>query len=211
VEVVGISQNGKYAGVFETQQPYLYLPVTPDARSNATLIATTDRDPRLLLPEARKAVLQVAPKTLISSMRTMTDHMQFATLASRLAVWLSASLGGLALLLTLIGLYGLMAYSVSRRTHEIGVRMALGALRKTVFISVLKDGLQLALVGVAIGIGLAMLLARAMGSLIYGMNAFDSLSFIISITVLLAASFCAVIGPARQSVSVDPIEALRVD
>jgi predicted permease len=211
VEVVGIAQNGKYAGVSETQQPYLYLPVTPDAWSNATLIATTDRDPRLLLPEARKAVLQVAPRTLILSMRTMSDQMQFATLASRVAVWLSASLGGLALFLTLIGLYGLMAYSVSRRTHEIGVRMALGALRKTVFISVLKEGLQLAFLGVAIGTGLALVLSRVMGTLLYGVNAFDPLTLVISIAVLLATSLCAVIGPARRSVSVDPLDALRVD
>lgn len=209
VEVVGIAQNGKYADVTEAQQPYLYLPVTPDAWSDGTLIATTSGDPRLLLPATRKAVLQASPKTLILSMQTLTDHMRFADFSNRMAAWLSASLGGLALLLTMIGLYGVTAYSVSRRTHEIGVRMALGAVREAMFVSILKDGLKLAVAGIGVGAGLALLLCRAMGSLLFGVKPFDPITLAGAVAVLLATSIAAVIGPARRALSVDPVIALR--
>jgi predicted permease len=209
VEVVGVAQNGKYADWTEVQQPYLYLPVTPDAWSNATLIATTAGDPHALLPVARKAVLQTNPKTLILSMQTMTDHMLLANFPNHLAAWLCASLGGLALLLTMIGLYGVTAYSVSRRTHEIGVRMAMGALRGTVFAAILKDGLKLTLIGIAFGAGLALLVCRGMSSLLVGVNPFDPATLASAVAVVLATSLIALIGPARRALSVDPVNALR--
>jgi predicted permease len=209
IEVVGIAQNGKYADVTEVQQPYLYLPVTPDASSNATLIATTTGDPHTLLLTARKAVLQVNPKTLILSMQTMTDHMLIANFPNHLAAWLCASLGGLALLLTMIGLYGVTAYSVSRRTHEIGVRMALGARRGAVFTSILQDGLRLALAGVVIGTGLAFLLGHGMSSMLFGVKPFDPITLVGAIAVLIATSIAAVVAPARRAVFVDPVTALR--
>ncbi|HEV2135530.1 MAG TPA: ABC transporter permease [Terracidiphilus sp.] len=209
VEVIGVAQNGKYADVAEVQQPYLYLPVTPDTWSNATLIATTAGDPHALLPAAREAVLQTSPKTLILSMQTMTDHMLMANFPNHLAAWLCASLGGLALLLTMIGLYGVTAYSVSRRTHEIGVRMALGALRGTVFAAVLKDGLKLTLIGIALGGGLALLVCRAMSSLLFGVKPFDPATLAGAVAVVLATSLAALIGPARRALSVDPVNALR--
>lgn len=209
VEIVGVAQNGKYAHLEETQQPYLYLPVTKDAWADATLIATTTGDARTLLPAARKAVLQVSPKILIESTQTLADHMGFVDYANRMAAWLIASLGGLALLLTVIGLYGVTAYSVSRRTKEIGVRMALGALREAVFTSILKDGLKLALAGVAIGVGLAFLVCRGMSSLLFGIRPFDPVSLVGAVAVLLATSIAALIGPARRALSIDLVTALR--
>lgn len=209
VEIVGVAQNGKYAHLEETQQPYLYLPVTKDVWADATLIATTAGDARALLPAARKAVLQVSPKILIESTQTLADHMGFVDYANRMAAWLIASLGGLALLLTMVGLYGVTVYSVSRRTQEIGIRMALGALREAVFTSILKDGLKLALAGVAVGAGLALLVCRGMSSLLFGVKPFDPISLLCALAVLLATSITALIGPARRAVSVDPVRALR--
>lgn len=209
VEVIGVAQNGKYADLAEVQQPYLYLPVTPDAWSNATLIATTAGDPHALLPVARKAVLQTSPKTLILSMQTMTDHMLMANFPNHLAAWLCASLGGLALLLTMIGLYGVTAYSVSRRTQEIGVRMAMGALRGTVFAAILKDGLKLTLIGIAFGAAFALLVCRGMSSLLFGVKPFDPATLAAAVAVLLTTSLIALIGPARRALSVDPVNALR--
>jgi predicted permease len=208
-EIVGVAQDGKYADVTETPQPYLYLPVTPDAWSDATLVATTVGNPRALLPAAQKAIEQVSPNILIVTTQTLVDRMRFATYSNRMAAWLSASLGALALLLTMIGLYGVTAYSVSRRTHEIGIRIALGAIRGAVFTSVLKDGLKLTLAGLAFGTGLAWLLGREMSSLLFGVKPFDPLTLLSVGIALFTTSVAALVGPAHRALSVDPAHALR--
>ncbi len=110
-----------------------------------TLTATTAADPRSLLPAMRSTVRAVDPGIIVIGGETLTDHMRLATYANRAAAWLTASLGALGLLLTLIGLYGVIAYSVSRRTHEIGIRIALGARRANIGAAVLGDGLRLIL------------------------------------------------------------------
>jgi predicted permease len=209
VEIVGVTFDGKYADVTETPQPYLYLPLTQDMQSNLTLIVTTTGDPRTLMPVARKALFEVAPKSLIANTQTLTDHMRFATYTNRMEAWLSASLGALALLLTAVGLFGVTAYTVSRRTHEIGIRMALGALRGTVFASVLKDGLKLTLAGLALGTGLAVLLGRTMSSLLYGVRPLDPVALLGVVAVVLATSVAALVAPARRALRVNPVEALR--
>ncbi len=209
VEIVGVAYDGKYSDVSETPQPYLYLPLTQNAWSEWTLIVTTAGDPRGLLPAARTAIGQVDPKTLIMRTQTLTDHMRFVTYTNRMAAWLTASLGLLALLLTTVGLYGVTAYTVSRQTHEIGVRMALGALRGTVFMSVVNDGLKLALGGMALGIGLAALLGRGIGSLLYGVKPLDPVTLLVVAAVVTATSVAALIAPARRALRVNPVDALR--
>jgi putative ABC transport system permease protein len=209
VEIVGVAQDGKYADVTEAPQPYLFLPLTQDGQEEVTLIVTTAVDPGRLLPAMRKALREVGPNVLILSTQTLTDHMQFATYMNRMEAWLSASLGALALLLTAVGLFGVTAYTVSRRTHEIGIRMALGALRETVFASVLKDGLKLALAGMVLGTGLALLLGRAMSSLLYGVKPLDPVTLLGVVAVVLATSVAALLAPARRALRVDPVEALR--
>jgi ABC-type antimicrobial peptide transport system permease subunit len=125
--------------------------------------------------------------------------MRLATYPNRMAAWLTTVLGGLALLLTAVGIYGLTAYSVSRRTREIGVRMALGARRNLVFASVLRDGLKLAGVGLLAGAGLAVLIGRAMSGLLYGVKGLDSLTLAAVAIVILVVSVGATIGPARRA------------
>ncbi len=174
-----------------------------------TLILTTIGDPGTLLPVARKALRQTSPDTVIINAQTLMDHMRFATYSNRMAVWLTASLGGLALLLTTLGLYGVAAFAVSRRTHEIGIRIALGELRGGVFRSVLKDGLKLTLIGMILGVGIALLLVRGMGSLLFGVLPFDPITSPGAIAALLVTSVTAMLGPARRALSVDPVNALR--
>jgi len=207
--IVGVARDGKYGDLSEAPQPYLYLPLSQEGSSEVTLIATTAGEPGALLPAARKAVHEVSPNSLILHTETLTDHMQLVTYANRMAAWLTASLGLLALLLTTVGLYGVTAYIVSRRTHEIGVRMALGALRGTVFISVLKDGLMLTLAGMVLGTGLAFLLGRGMSSFLFGVKPLDPVTLLTVATVMLATSVAALIAPARRALQVNPMDALR--
>jgi predicted permease len=210
MEIVAVAHDGKYSDVGETPQPYLYFPLTQDEQSEVTLIVTTSGDPGALLSMARKALRDVPPNTLIvANTQTLTDHMRLATYTNRMAAWLSASLGILALLLTAVGLYSVTAYTVSRRTHEIGIRMALGALPGTVFASILKDGLRLALAGIVMGTGLAVLLGRAMSSLLYGVKPLDPVTLLGVISVVLAISVVALIPPASRALRVNPMDALR--
>jgi predicted permease len=208
-EIAGVTGDGKYAGLDETPQPYLYLPLSQESRSEVTLIVTTAGDAGELLPVVRRALQQTSPTTLIINTQTLTDHMRFVTYPNRMAAWLTASLGGLALLLTTLGLYGVTAYSVSRRTHEIGIRMALGALREAVFARVLADGLKLTAAGMALGICLAMLLGRGMSSLLYGVKPTDPITWLVVTTLVISTSLAALIVPARRALRIDPVEALR--
>ncbi len=208
-EIIGVTHDGKYADLDEAPQPYLYLPLTQEGRSEVTLIVTTAGDAGELLPVVRKALQQTSPNTLIINTQTLTDHMRFVTYTNRMAVWLTASLGGLALLLTTLGLYGVMAYSVSRRTHEIGIRMALGALRETVFARVMKDGLKLTVAGMVLGTCLSMLLGHAMNALLYGVKPSDPVVLSVVVALILSTSFAAFVIPARRALRIDPAEALR--
>ncbi|MGP8253941.1 MAG: ABC transporter permease [Terracidiphilus sp.] len=209
VEVVGVARDGRYGGVTETPQPYLYLPILQIPRGEVVVIVSTAGNPGVLVNAARKAVREVDPSTLIMSTETLTDHMRLATYPNRMAAWLTASLGGLALLLTAVGLYGVTAFTVSRRTREIGIRVAVGAQRSTIFLGVLRDGLKLALAGLVVGAGLAVLLGRAMRSMLFGVSALDPLAFVAVSALLLSVSFVALAAPARRALHVDPIEALR--
>ena len=211
VEIVGVAYDGKYGDVTETSQPYLYLPLTQDGQYEVTLIVTTTGDPGPLLPVMRKALHEAGPNIVILTTQTLTDHMRFGTYMNRMEAWLSAALGALALLLTAVGLFGVTAYTVSRRTHEIGIRMALGALPGTVFRSVLKDGLKLTLLGLALGTAMALLLGTAMSTMLYGVKPTDSVTLLVIVVVVSATSVAALIVPARRALRVNPIEALRED
>ena len=208
-EIVGVARDGKYADLDEEPQPYLYIPLSQDNRSEVTLIVTTAGEAGELLPVVRKALRQSSPDSLIVNTQTLTDHMRFVAYPNRMAAWLTASLGGLALLLTTLGLYGVTAYSVSRRTHEIGIRMALGALRETVFARILMEVLQLTVAGMILGICLAELIGRSMSSLLYGVKPADPIVLSMVAALILTTSFAALIFPARRALRINPVEALR--
>ncbi len=209
MEIVGIAQDGKYNEVTEPSRPYLYLPLTQDSRSEATLIVATAADPTALLPVARKAVREMDSSILIVSGVTMKDQVRLATYFNRMEADIAACLGGLAMLLTSVGLFGVVSYTVSRRTHEIGIRMALGAARGRVFRQVLNDGLKLVFIGMVCGMGLAVLLGRTMSSLLFGVSPSDPLTVSSAIALMTGISILALIGPARDALRIEPLDALR--
>ena len=208
-EIVGVARDGKYSDVSETAQPYLYRPLAQEAWSDMTLIATTAGDPHAVLPAVRRAIREEDSDFLILTTDTMKDRMHLALFYNRMAAWLTAVLGGLALLLTMVGLYGVSAYAVSRRTHEIGVRMALGARRGSVFASVVVEGLKLAAAGVVLGTGLSLVVGRLMRSLLYDVRPLDVVTLVLVTAVLVLTSMAAVVSPAGRALRVDPAEALR--
>ncbi|MGA9062834.1 MAG: ABC transporter permease [Terracidiphilus sp.] len=209
MQIVGVARDGKYNDLSEAPQPYLYFPLAQDVQGGVNLIVFTAGKPGTLLPAIRRTLREVDPACVVLNTETLTDHMRFAAYTQRVAAWLSASLGGLALLLTVVGLYGVMAYSVSRRTHEIGIRMALGALRVTVFGAVLKDGLILAAAGIGVGAGLALLAGHGIRSFLYGVKPMDPFILLGVAALILVTSAAAAIAPARRAVLVDPNVALH--
>jgi putative ABC transport system permease protein len=209
VEIVGVAKNGIYGDLNEAPQPFLHLPSIQYEWTDMMLVATTAGNADALLPAARKVVHDVSPDIVVLEPQTLTDHMRVATYSNRMAAWLTTSLGVLALVLTGIGLYGVTAYAVSRRTREIGIRMALGAMRGSVFAAVLRDGLMLTLAGSILGVGLALLLGRALASFAFGVKPMDPAILGIAASIVVATSLLALMSPARRALKVDPVRALR--
>ncbi len=209
--VVGIAKTGKYFTLGEAPKNMMYLPLAQVYRPNPTLVAATSGDPAAVLPSLRRAVAEVDPNLPLFDVRTLDEHLRASVFLPRLAFTLLGAFGTLALLLAVVGLYGVIAYSVARRTREIGVRMALGAERGTIRREVLRDGMRLAAVGLAIGLGLAVLAAPLVASQLVGLPPLDLPTFAVTAVGLLFVTALATWLPAWRASQVNPIDALRVD
>jgi ABC-type antimicrobial peptide transport system permease subunit len=147
----------------------------------------------------------------ILDQRSMEEHAALSLFPQRVALWVAASLGGVALLLALLGIYGVIAFNVTQRRREIGIRVALGAQRTHVLQLVLRQGLVLAGIGVAIGAITAFALTRLLASLLYGVAPTDAIAFVGAAALLGLAALLASWMPARRAASVDPVIALRME
>jgi predicted permease len=213
VEIVGVAKDAKYGNLRDESPPTVYLPWSQELRGvgSVTFEVRTAGDPLTYVPATRQAVREVDPNLPVSSVRTQVELANESLRMERLFARLLSLFGLLALLLAAIGLYGVMAYSVTHRTREIGIRMALGAQRYDVLKLVLSQGMVLTIIGVAIGAGGAIGLTRLMKSLLFGVSATDPLTFI-SIALLLAGvALLASYVPARRATKVDPLVALRYE
>ncbi len=176
-----------------------------------TLVIRSDGDPENLAPMVRRELRAIDPNQPISSVRTMEEVMSDTVGRARFNTLLLGLFAALATLLAAVGIFGVMNYSVTLRTREIGLRMALGARPREVLLLILKQGLLLTLLGVAIGLAGALALTRVMSGLLFGIGAADPATYAAIVLVLLVVSFIACYIPARRATRVDPLIALRYD
>jgi predicted permease len=215
LEVVGVAQDGRYLNLTETQRAYAFLPLFQEAKifgsrwGAEVAVVRTSADAASQAGTIRRAIAAVDSRALVLGMLTMEDNVRSALYEDRLVAQLVGSMGALALVLAAIGLFGLVSYSVTRRTREIGLRVALGAHPRDVLRLVFARTLLLAGIGIAVGVGLALASARAFSSVVYGVSPRDPWTFGAAVLTMTAASMLAAAWPARRAVRLDPIRALR--
>ncbi|MDB6148506.1 MAG: permease, partial [Spartobacteria bacterium] len=209
IEVIGIARNSKALTLGEVPTPMVYVPFVEIPDGGISLFVHTATTPGLMLSETHRIVRDIDTHIPITYEKTVRDHMAFALWPSWMGAILLGSLGILALVLAAIGVYGVMAYSVSQRTRELGIRMALGAQSGQVLGLVLRQGMVLAGIGLAMGLFAAFGSTRLAGTFLYGVNPSDPVVFLGVTSLLAAAAFAACYLPARRALKIDPIIALR--
>jgi putative ABC transport system permease protein len=210
IEVIGVVSTGKYRSLLEAPLPFLYLPFAQNYQAEMTLhLDVRDPDPLALTSAVRRLVASLDPDLPIFRVQTLGDRLDRSVGQQRTIADIIGAYGLLALLMTAVGLYGAMAYLVSRRTHEIGIRMALGARSGAVMGRVLRDALRLAALGTTLGLIAAVPAARLVRSQLYGVTPSDPVTLSLVILLLLAVATLAAMVPARRATRVDPVEALR--
>ncbi|HEV2418079.1 MAG TPA: ABC transporter permease [Terriglobia bacterium] len=207
-EIVGVVGNTKLGGLAENFQPEYYLPFA-QFPIFSTIVLRTQVEPLRLVPAVRTVITSMDENVPVYDVSTMGNYLASSVARSRFSTLLLGLFGGLALVLAAIGIYGVVSYSVSQRTHELGIRMALGAQKTDVLRMVIINGIKMALVGVGIGIVGALGLARFLSSLLYGVKSTDPLTFVIVSVLLTSVALLACYIPARRAAKVDPMVALR--
>ena len=208
-EIIGVVKTGKYRSLGEAPIPLVYRPIGSMPR--ATLVVRAANDPRSLLEPIRKSIQDIDPNLAATDLETLQRFMSFPLFPARVIGILLGVFGLLALVLAMGGLFGVISYTMSQRTREIGLRMALGAQQGDVLKLVLRYGLAMAGSGVALGIALAFAATRVLSSLLYGIRADDPATMIGVSLVLIAVTLLACYIPARRAMRVDPMVALRYE
>jgi len=211
IQVVGLTHTGKYLFLYESPQLYAYFPMAQRYSSGATLFVHSVGDPGQLASSVRDQISQLDASLPVFAVTTMDAHVHYGKplLPARLGAMLVGAFGLLGLVLASVGVYGVISYSVSQRTQEIGIRTALGAQRSNVLAMVLKQGMTMALIGTAVGVVLAFLLFRGLHSVLYGVESTDLATMAAVSALLLSVAFLASYVPALRATRVDPVIALR--
>jgi predicted permease len=210
-EIVGVVRDSKYAAIGEAALPVAYLPVAQNHETGMTLYVRASVAPASLIGSLRREIQTLEPNLPVRDIQMMTDTIGRSLYAARMGAWLLAVFGGLALLLAAIGIYGVLSFSIARRTREMGIRLALGAETRKVFLLVVRDGMVLVGVGVLIGLTGGLAGARSLASFLYGVEPSDVPTFAAMTTLLTAVALVACVIPARRAMRVNPIVALRYE
>jgi putative ABC transport system permease protein len=209
--VVGVVGDAKHFWLEEEQRPQMYDTYSQDPGLFATVVVRTSVEPLSLTEPVRQALWKVDPDQPMWKIRTVEFLVNRSTADRRFLMTLMGIFATLALVLTIIGLYGVISYLVNQRTQEIGIRMALGAQLRDIMSMVLKQGMALVLTGVGLGLAAAWLLTRLMSRLLYQVSATDPLTFIVISLLLITVALLACYLPARRATKVDPLVALRYE
>ncbi|HEY7510570.1 MAG TPA: ABC transporter permease [Vicinamibacteria bacterium] len=208
-EVIGVVRDHKVRSVGEEPRAYMHVPIRPS--QTVPLAVRTTMPAGQALPMLRAAVLALEPQIVFTEARPATEVVATTVAPTRIGAALLGAFGALALLLAAVGLYGVVAYSVTTRTREIGVRMALGSRPGEVLRLVLAQAGRLSLAGIGVGAVLAALVGRVLDALLYGVSALDPAAYAMAAVVLLSVVLLASLGPALAAARVDPLRALRTD
>ena len=210
-EVIGVVKDGKYWTLGEDPRPFVYFPMAREYDSDVALVVHTSVEPQSMINAIRREVERLDANLPLYDVKTMSEHLRLPLFPLQAGAWVAAGFALLALLLAGLGIYGVMAYAASQRTREIGLRMALGAESRDVMRLVVRQGMLLALTGLAIGLAGALVLTRLMSSVLYGVSATDVVTFA-GVTLLLGSVvLIACYVPARRAAKVDPMIALRCE
>jgi putative ABC transport system permease protein len=210
-EVVGIARDTVVNNIGEEPQPLAYLPLTQDFSPAATMQVRTNGKPENVIPTVRRNVQSLDHNLALTNWNTIGELLDQGLWAPRMGAALLSIFGGIALILAIVGVYGVLSYSVSQQTREIGIRMAMGAQTNSVLNLVVKQGMRLAIVGLVSGLVIAFVAMRVMSSLLFGVSAHDPLIFAGVTLILATAAVLACYIPARRAAHVDPLVALRYE
>jgi len=208
-EIVGVVANVHHEGLDRKPQPTMYVPYRQDIFSSMWIMARTSGNPTRLAGSVRQVMREIDPALPAFRMGPLTDAVTESIAERRFSMLLLTVFAGIAVFLAAVGLYGVVAYTVTQRTQEIGLRMAIGAAPSDVLRMVVGDGLKLATIGMVLGIAAALVLARVIKSMLFDVTPFDAASYGVTAMVLLAVAALACYVPARRAMRVDPLVALR--
>ena len=207
--VVGVAANGKYRRMTYDTAPLVLVPLMQRYTSEVILHVRTNGDPLALTSAVERTAAGLNPDLPLFNVSTLRESMQMGNVFERIAAVFAGSFGLLALILAVVGIYGVVAYTTRQRTHEIGIRMALGASKALVFRQVVGQGLRLTLAGLAVGIAVSLFLTRFLRGMLFGVATSDWLTFLAVAVLLCVVALAACYLPARRAASVDPMQALR--
>jgi putative ABC transport system permease protein len=209
--VIGVARNSKVDGLTEKPMPFVYLPLYQVYRPDMIINARVDGDPLAFGQTMEKTIHELNADLVVFDVTTLESREQFASFAQRVAGAFVGSFGLLALVLAAVGIYGVTAYTARQRTHEIGIRVALGASKQDILRLVLGQGLRLTLAGIGIGLALSFALTRFLSSLLLGVTSTDALTFSSIAILLCAVALIACFVPVWRAMRVDPMVALRYE